>query len=66
MTIPNPEDQPWLEVPDAGRLAFGLGRSASYDAARRGDLPTIRVGRKLIVPTAALRRILGLEVGDAA
>ena len=39
----------------------GLGRSASYDAARRGELPTIRFGRRLVVPTALLRRLLGFD-----
>ena len=43
-----------LTVPEAGRLYFSLGRNASYDAARRGDIPTIRVGRLLRVPVAAM------------
>ena len=44
-------------VPEAGELC-GLGRSASYEAARRGDLPVIRIGRKLLVPVEALRSML--------
>ena len=47
-----------LSVPDAGRLYFGLGRNGSYDAARRGDIPTIRVGRLLRVPVAAMEEKL--------
>lgn len=43
-----------LTVPEAGRLYFSLGRNASYDAARRGDIPTIRIGRLLRVPVAAM------------
>jgi hypothetical protein len=46
--------------PIAGR-ALGLGRDATYRAARNGDLPTIRIGGALRVPTAPLRRLLGLE-----
>lgn len=61
MTIPAPDVQPWMTVPEAGAAAFGLGRTASYAAAGRGDLPTIRVGRKLVVPVAPLRRLLGLD-----
>jgi hypothetical protein len=30
------------EVPEAGAL-LGLGRNASYEAAKRGDIPTIRI-----------------------
>ena len=33
----------------------------AYEAAKRGDLPTIRIGRRYLVPTAPLRRMLGLD-----
>ena len=42
-----------ISVPEAGRAFFGLSRDGSYDAARRGEIPTIKVGRKLRVPIAA-------------
>ena len=64
--IPSPEDRPTVPVwPDAGE-ALGLSRSASYDAAARGDIPTIRLGRRIVVPTAALRRMLQLDEKVAA
>ena len=44
-------------VPEAGELC-GLGRSASYEAAKRGDLPVIKIGKKLLVPVEALRAML--------
>lgn len=47
-----------LSVPDAGRIYFGLGRGASYEAARRGELPVIRIGRLLRVPVVAVERML--------
>jgi hypothetical protein len=47
-----------LTVPDAGRIYFDLGRNASYEAARRGDIPVIRVGRLLRVPVGAMERKL--------
>lgn len=43
--------------PETGRL-LGLGRNATYAAAERGDIPTIRIGKRLLVPRAALFRIL--------
>jgi hypothetical protein len=46
-----------ISVPEAGGL-LGLGRNASYEAAKRGELPTVNFGRRLVVPLAALRRIL--------
>ena len=53
-----PKKLPVTTVPKAGRAYFNLGTSASYEAARRGQIPTIRIGRKLFVPLAALERML--------
>jgi hypothetical protein len=52
-----------LSVETGGRM-LGLGRTAAYQAARRGDLPTIRIGRRLVVPRARLAEILGERVED--
>ena len=46
-----------VSVPEAGRW-LGIGRNASYEAARRGDIPTIRIGWLLRVPVVALERKL--------
>ncbi|GAA2746072.1 helix-turn-helix domain-containing protein [Kitasatospora cinereorecta] len=58
--LPDPRVQPTMTVPEAGRL-LGLQKAASYNAARRGDIPTISVGRRLLVPTAKLRALLGID-----
>jgi hypothetical protein len=47
-----------LTVPEAGKLYFDLGRNGSYEAAARGDLITIRVGRLLRVPVSAMEKRL--------
>ena len=47
-----------MSVPEAGNLYLGLSRNGSYDAAKRGEIPTIRVGRKFRVPVAAMERLL--------
>ena len=44
-------------VPQAGRL-LGLCRNSAYEAARRGEIPTLRIGRRLVVPKAALEDLL--------
>ena len=44
-------------VPEAGAMA-GLNRLASYAAAKRGEIPTIRFGKLMRVPAAAWDRIL--------
>lgn len=46
-----------MSVPEAGRL-LGLSRNSAYDAARRGEIPVLRFGRKLRVPRVALERLL--------
>jgi hypothetical protein len=52
------KDEKTLDVPEAGRRYFGLSRAGSYAAAGRGDIPTIRIGRKIRVPVVALERML--------
>lgn len=47
-----------ISVPEAGKRYFDLGRNASYEAARRGELPTIKIGRRLRVSIPALERML--------
>jgi excisionase family DNA binding protein len=51
---------PTITVEHAARLC-GIGRNAAYRAAASGELPTIRLGRRLLVPTAQLLRLLGVE-----
>jgi hypothetical protein len=47
-----------LSVPEAGKRYFGLCRNAAYDAAARGEIPTIKIGRLLRVPIRALEAML--------
>ncbi len=47
-----------LSVPEAGKRYFGLCRNAAYDAAARGEIPTIRIGRLLRVPVRLMERML--------
>lgn len=45
-------------VEEAGKL-LGLSRPSAYAAANRGDLPVIRVGRRMLVSKAAIAKMLG-------
>jgi len=47
-----------ISVPEAGKRYFGLSRNGSYDAAERGEIPTIRIGRLLRVPVRLMERML--------
>jgi excisionase family DNA binding protein len=55
---------------DDNRLTYTLAEAASrlgistwlaYEAAHRGELPVCRVGRRMLVPRAALLRLLGQD-----
>jgi hypothetical protein len=62
MALPLPEDQPTVPLWPVAGQALGLGRSATYAAATRGDMPGLmRIGGKYVVATAALRRALHLD-----
>jgi excisionase family DNA binding protein len=39
-----------------------ISRASAYEAAKRNEIPTIRIGRRVLVPSAALERLLA---GDA-
>lgn len=53
-------DQPaTMTVEQAGRL-LGISRRSAYRAVADGHIPTIRLGRRILVPTARLHRMLGL------
>lgn len=55
-----------LTVEEAGAV-LGLTKSAAYAAARRGDIPTIRIGlRRLVVPAAKLAELLGADSSEVS
>jgi hypothetical protein len=58
----NDEHPRTLSVPEAGWKYFRLSRNGSYQAAKRGDIPVIKIGAKLRVPVMAMERLL-VEVG---
>jgi excisionase family DNA binding protein len=51
------DDRLVLTVTEAAQL-LKIGRSCAYEAVRNGQLPVIRMGRRILVPRAALERLL--------
>jgi hypothetical protein len=48
-----------LSVPEAAQRYFNIkSKGGSYAAARRGDIPTVRIGRRVRVPVRTLERML--------
>ncbi len=53
-----------VSVPVAGAALAGLSRNGSYEAAKSGKIgpvSVIAIGRTKAVPTAPIRRALGIE-----
>ncbi|NLS07637.1 hypothetical protein HGP14_30705 [Rhizobium sp. P32RR-XVIII] len=68
VTLEEALSKPTISVVEAGSLFFGIGRNAAYEAAKRGDFQTIRVGGRVVVPVVPLAEKLGLKttIGRAA
>ncbi len=49
-----------MTVAEAAAL-LGLSVSATYEAAARGDIPVVRVGRRVLVKRQMLLAMLGLD-----
>jgi excisionase family DNA binding protein len=45
-----------VTVDEAAKL-LGIGRTLAYEAVRVGELPTIRIGRRILIPVAELIRL---------
>lgn len=55
-----------ISVPEAGAF-LGYREVAAYSAARKGFIPTIKIGqRHIVVPVAKLREMLGLDPAQPA
>ncbi len=49
-----------FSVPEAAAV-LGIGRSAAYEACARGDLPSLKIGGRIVVLKAPLERMLNGE-----
>jgi excisionase family DNA binding protein len=52
-----------VTVAEAGRL-LGISRAFAYELAARGELPTIHLGRRVLVPKVALLAMVGLSISQ--
>jgi excisionase family DNA binding protein len=56
--ISSTQERLTLTVEEAA-AALGISRAFAYEAVRRGEIPSIKIGRRVLVPRAALTRMLG-------
>ncbi len=46
---------------DEAAAILGIGRNAAYEAVRRGEIPSLRIGGRILVPKAAFQKMLGMD-----
>jgi hypothetical protein len=68
--LPDPTAEPTIPVKRGGAI-LGIGLRNAYDAIERGEIPSIRVGRRIVIPTRKFLEKFGLlepagSVADAA
>jgi excisionase family DNA binding protein len=51
------EERLTYDIEEVARL-LGVGRNQAYESARRGDFPTIRIGKRLLAPKAGIKKLL--------
>ena len=51
------EERLTLTVEEAAE-ALGISRPTAYEAIQTGEIPHIRIGRRILVPRAALEKLL--------
>ena len=59
-----PEQRLTMSVEEAA-IALGISRTFAYEAVARGEIPCIRIGRRILIPKVALQRLLE-SAGDAS
>ncbi len=57
-TAQRTEDRKTLTVEEFAKLA-GIHRGGAYEAVRRGIIPHVRIGRRIVIPADALDRMFG-------
>ncbi len=53
----SPQSRLTLTVEEVA-ATLGISRAFAYEAVRRGEIPSIRIGRRVLVPRAALERLI--------
>jgi excisionase family DNA binding protein len=51
------EERVTFTVEETARL-LGIGRQLAYDRVKTGEIPVIKIGRRLLVPRSALEKLL--------
>jgi len=58
-TIPDKPVQRLTLTVEEAAMALGISRAFAYECVARGDIPCIRIGRRILIPKVALEKLLG-------
>lgn len=59
-SLPDPDREPTLRVERAAAILH-ISRRSAYYAVTRGEIPSIRIGKRIVVPTARFLAAYGLN-----
>jgi excisionase family DNA binding protein len=51
------DERPTMSIPEAAKI-LGIGVNGAYEAAKRGEIPTIQIGKRILVLRQPLKRML--------
>jgi len=51
------EEKLTLSIEETAKL-LGIGRNLCYEKVKTGEIPVLKIGRRLLVPKAALEKLL--------
>jgi excisionase family DNA binding protein len=58
-------DRPTISVDDFAAV-MGVSRSSAFAAVRAGEVPHVRLGRRIRIPSASVRRMLRVDEPNEA
>ena len=60
MIVLDPNAKPTMSVDEFAAVA-GISRSTAFAAVHSGEVPSMRFGKRIRIPTAAVRRMFDLD-----
>lgn len=63
MTATRNDDRQTYTVTEVAKI-LGIGRNTAYEACNSGEIPTLRLGGRILIPRAAIDDLLGRGPSD--
>lgn len=60
------DDLPPILTVEQTAKVLGISRGLAFTAVRTGEIPSIRIGRRILVPRDRLRQMFGLDEAATA